>query len=183
MPKLHFKAKRIHVVPPGIDPRFSPGGQKSPTPLVVAVGRLVPVKRFGLLIDALAQIKARHPGLQAIIIGDGYEREMLEAQVREYHAESWIALPGRVDDATLVDAYRRAWVVASTSAHEGWGMTITEAAACGTPAVATRIAGHEDAVVDGVSGLLADDRAGIAAALDRVLADDALRPAVGRRGA
>jgi glycosyltransferase involved in cell wall biosynthesis len=173
--KLHFKAKRIHVVPPGIEPRFSPGGEKSPTPLVVAVGRLVPVKRFGVLIDALAQIKDRHRALQAVIIGDGYERELLEAQVHEYHAESWITLPGRVDEAALVDIYRRAWVVAGTSAHEGWGMTITEAAACGTPAVATRIAGHEDAVVDGVTGLLADDRPGIAAALDRILADDALR--------
>jgi len=181
--KLHFKAKRIHVVPPGIDDRFSPAPpssvqhslQKSPTPLVVAVGRLVPVKRFGLLIDSLCEIKAGHPGLQAIIIGDGYEREMLEAQLRDRDAAAWISLPGRYDDAALVDVYRRAWVVASTSAHEGWGMTITEAAACGTPSVATRIAGHEDAVVDGVSGLLADDGAGIAAALDRVLRDDALR--------
>ena len=45
-----------------------------------------------------------------------------------------------------------AWVVASSSVREGWGMTLTEAAACGTPAVATRIAGHVDAVDDGVSG-------------------------------
>lgn len=173
--KLRFKSKRIHVVPPGIEDRFAPGGHKSPTPLVVAVGRLVPVKRFGVLIDALSDIKARHPGLRAIIIGDGYEREMLETQIRALGAGSWIALPGRVDDATLVEAYRRAWVVASVSAHEGWGMTITEAAACGTPSVATRIAGHEDAVVHGVSGLLADDDAGIADALDRVLSDGALR--------
>jgi glycosyltransferase involved in cell wall biosynthesis len=173
--KLHFKAKRVHVVPPGISPRFSPGAKKSPTPLVVAVGRLVPVKRFGLLIDALVRIKERHPTLRAIIVGDGYEREMLEAQVRAHAAGPWIAMPGRVDEPTLIEAYRRAWVVASTSAHEGWGMTITEAAACGTPSVATRIAGHEDAVVDGVTGLLADDGRGIAAALDRVLADDALR--------
>ncbi len=49
---------------------------------------------------------------------------------------------------------RRAWVVASSSAREGWGLTLTEAAACGTPAVATRIAGHADAVRDGRSGLL-----------------------------
>ena len=173
--KLHFKAKRIHVVPPGIEPRFSPGGAKSPTPLVVGVGRLVPVKRFGVLIDSLVAIKERHPALRAIIIGDGYERDMLEAKVREHGAASWIAMPGRVDDATLVEAYRRAWVVASASAHEGWGMTLTEAAACGTPSVATRIAGHEDAVVDGVSGILADDEPGIAAALDRVLADANLR--------
>ncbi|MDQ1468411.1 MAG: hypothetical protein QOH10_2826 [Actinomycetota bacterium] len=173
--KLHFKSKRIHVVPPGIDARFSPGGRKSPTPLVVAVGRLVPVKRFRALVDALAGIKARHPALRAIIIGDGYEREMLEARISELGAGTWIALPGHVDDATLLEAYRRAWVLASASAHEGWGMTITEAAACGTPSVATRIAGHEDAVVDGVSGLLVDDEAGMAAALDRVLADDGLR--------
>ena len=173
--KLDFKAKRVHVVPPGVDPRFSPAGKKSPTPLVVAVGRLVPVKRFGALVDALAAIKGRHPALRAIIIGDGYERDMLEAQIRERGASSWIALPGRVDDATVIDAYRRAWVVASASAHEGWGMTITEAAACGTPSVASRIAGHEDAVADGVSGILADDDAGIAAGLDRVLSDTALR--------
>jgi glycosyltransferase involved in cell wall biosynthesis len=173
--KLHFKEKRIHVVPPGIEPRFSPGGRKSPTPLVVAVGRLVPVKRFDVLVDALAAIKGRHPALRAIIVGDGYERDRLEAQIREHDARSWIAMPGRVNDATLVEAYRRAWVVASASAHEGWGMTITEAAACGTPSVATRIAGHEDAVADGVSGILADDGPGIAAALDRVLADANLR--------
>jgi glycosyltransferase involved in cell wall biosynthesis len=174
--KLHFKSKRIHVVPPGIEPRFSPGTVgKSPAPLVVAVGRLVAVKRFDVLVGALLAIKDRHPALRAIIVGDGYERENLEAQIREHDAASWIALPGRVDDATLVEAYRRAWVVASASAHEGWGMTMTEAAACGTPSVATRIAGHEDAVADGVSGLLADDPAGIAAALDRVISDDALR--------
>ena len=49
----------MHVVPPGIDPRFSPGGEKSPTPLVVAVGRLVPVKRFELLIAALVAAEGR----------------------------------------------------------------------------------------------------------------------------
>jgi len=54
-------------------------------------------------------------------------------------------------------------------------MTITEAAACGTPAVATRVPGHADAVVDGSTGLLTDTDAELAAALDRVLADDGLR--------
>jgi glycosyltransferase involved in cell wall biosynthesis len=50
-------------------------------------------------------------------------------------------------------------------------MTLTEAAACGTPAVATRIAGHADAIVDGVSGVLADDEAGLAEAMVDVLGD------------
>ena len=54
-------------------------------------------------------------------------------------------------------------------------MTLTEAAACGTPAVATRIAGHVDAVADGRSGLLADDRDELVDALDRVLSRPELR--------
>ena len=54
-------------------------------------------------------------------------------------------------------------------------MTITEAAACGTPAVATRIAGHADAIVDERTGLLVDDPTELGAAIERVLADDALR--------
>ena len=54
-------------------------------------------------------------------------------------------------------------------------MTVTEAAACGTPAVATRIAGHADAVAEGTSGLLADGNDELVAALDRVLGDPALR--------
>jgi glycosyltransferase involved in cell wall biosynthesis len=173
--KLHLPEQRITVVPPGIDPSFSPGGTRSPKPLVVAVGRLVPVKRFDRLIDALATVRRSQPALRAVIVGEGYEREALEAQVRELGAEDWISMPGRVEPAALVDLYRRAWVLASASAHEGWGMTITEAAACGTPAVATRIAGHSDAVVHERTGLLVDDPAQLAAAVERLVADDAFR--------
>jgi glycosyltransferase involved in cell wall biosynthesis len=173
--KLHFTPNRITVVPPGVDGRFSPGGEKSPTPLVVAVGRLVPVKRFHYLVDALTELKPRHPNLEAVIVGDGYLRDELETQVREAGAEQWLRLPGRLDDAELVSLYRRAWAVASASAHEGWGMTLTEAASCGTPAIATRIAGHADAVDEGRSGLLVDDPRQFASALEPVIADSARR--------
>ncbi len=173
--KLHFRANRVTVVPPGIDTRFSPGGERSEVPLIVAVGRLVPVKRFPVLIDALAELKPRFPNLEAVIVGEGYLRDELERQVREIGGERWIRLPGRVDDDELLALYRRAWLVASASAHEGWGMTLTEAAACGTPAVATRIAGHADAIDEGRSGLLADDPRTFSTVIERVLADDALR--------
>jgi glycosyltransferase involved in cell wall biosynthesis len=173
--KLHLPARNITVVPPGIDPSFSPGGTRSTTPLVVAVGRLVPVKRFHSLIDALATVRERQPAMRAVIIGEGYERSALESQVRELGAEDWISLPGRIEHSALVDLYRRAWVLASASAHEGWGMTITEAAACGTPAVATRIAGHTDAIMHERSGLLVDDPVELGSAIERVIADDGLR--------
>jgi glycosyltransferase involved in cell wall biosynthesis len=177
--RLHFSPNRVSVVPVGVDARFTPGGSRSARPLVVAVGRLVPVKRFHLLMESLAEIKARFPDLEAVIVGEGYERANLETLRHELGAEDWISLPGYVSDGELLDLYRRAWLVASASAHEGWGMTITEAAACGTPAVATRIPGHEDAVRDGVSGLLANDTREFTAALERVLADQRLRTQLG----
>jgi len=80
-----------------------------------------------------------------------------------------------VGEDELRSWYRRAWVVASSSQREGWGMTLTEAAACGTPSVATNIAGHADAVLDGESGLLVDDGDDLAPALARVLGDEVLR--------
>jgi glycosyltransferase involved in cell wall biosynthesis len=163
-----------------VDRRFRPGGRKSPEPLVVAVGRLVPVKRLGLLIDALVEVRREHPGLRAVIAGEGYERQAIAARVAHHDAAAWIDLPGRVDDDALVDLYRRAWVVASASRREGWGMTLTEAAACGTPAVASRIAGHRDAVIDGHSGLLFDDERGLVMHLGDVLRDSALRQRLGQ---
>ena len=172
---LGLRSERVTVAPPGVDSRYSPGGQRSATPLVVAVGRLVPVKRFDVLLQSLAKAKADQPELRAVLIGEGYERPALEALREELGATDWIDMPGRVDDQELVAWYRRAWVVASSSQREGWGMTLTEAAACGTPAVATAIAGHADAVLDGESGLLVEDPAELSLALTRVLGDEVLR--------
>ena len=93
--------------PPGVEPQFSPGGARSDVPLVVAVGRLVPVKRFHLLVRALVDLKPGHPELRAVIAGEGYERPALEAQVRDAGAESWISLPGYVPEDDLIDLYRR----------------------------------------------------------------------------
>ena len=190
---LGLDPARVEVVAPGIDPRFSPGGTRSPDPLVAAVGRLVPVKRFDVLVDALVRLRRDVPRLRAVIAGEGYERPALEAHLRRVGASDWIELPGYLDDDALLELYRRAWVVASTSQREGWGMTLTEAAACGTPAVVSRIAGHADAVEDGRSGLLVplgsaagaapgtDAIAAFAGTLRSVLVDPARRAELGRR--
>ena len=179
---MGFDPSLVTVVPPGIDPTFRPGGEKAAHPLVVAVGRLTPVKRFHLLIDALVTLRTRHPNLEAVLIGEGYERPALEAQVAAAGASSWLRLPGRLPHEDVVDLYQRAWVLGASSAREGWGMTITEAAACGTPSVATRISGHQDALIDGETGLLTEP-ADLADALDRVLRDDALRSSLSKAAA
>jgi glycosyltransferase involved in cell wall biosynthesis len=178
--ELGLASEQVTVVPPGVDADFCPGGRRDSAPFVVAVGRLVPYKRFDLLIDMLARLRDRHPDLRAVIAGEGTERRLLEEKIGALGATSWLQLAGRVSDAELVDLYRRAWAVCSTSAFEGWGMTITEAAACGTPAVATPIDGHVDALADGVSGILAEPGAAMEDALDAVLSNQVLRRRLSR---
>ena len=174
--RLHIKEDQIIPVPVGIDPMYEPGGTRSLTPHVVAVGRLVPVKRYDILIRELTEVKKMVPDLTAEIIGEGYERGELEVLRRELGADDWLVLPGRVSDAELVAAYQRAWLVASSSLREGWGMTLTEAAACGTPSVATDIAGHRDSVQRDISGLLVPDEPGaMASGIVSVLTDQGLR--------
>jgi len=151
--QLHLRPDRVDVVPPGIDPRFTPGVE-SERPLVVAVGRLVPSKHVDLLVRAVAVARRRVPDLRLVVVGEGYERLHVEAAVDDVGGTDWVELPGRVSDDALVELYQRAWVLSSASSHEGWGMSVTEAAACATPAVVTDIAGHRDAVVDSVTGTL-----------------------------
>lgn len=172
---LGLPAENISVVHPGIDDFFAPGEQRSATPLMLAVGRLMPSKAFDQLIRIASDLKAEVPQLQLVIAGEGYQKPMLEAQIAQLDASSWIRLAGRVSDEELRTLYRRAWVVTSASLAEGWGMTLTEAAACGTPAVATDIAGHRDSIDVGRSGLLGSDPRELREQLSAVLTDDALR--------
>lgn len=165
----------VSVVPPGIDERFSPAGPRSSSPLVVAVGRLMPSKRFEDLVDAMVEVRRTVPDAQLVIVGDGYERPALEERIESHGARDWIRLAGRVSDEELLALYRRAWLVASASVAEGWGMTLTEAAACGTPAVATDIAGHRDSVDPDRSGILTRGPREFASAIAAVLGDTALR--------
>ncbi len=172
---LGLPDRNVSVVPPGIDGRFSPAGERSPTPLVVAVGRLMPSKRFEDLVDAMVEVRHSLPDVRLVIVGDGYERPSLEERISGHGAGSWIRLAGRVSDEELLDLYRRAWLVASASVAEGWGMTLTEAAACGTPAVATDIAGHRDSVAPDRSGLLTRGPREFVEAIRAVLTDADLR--------
>ena len=175
MLEIGFKDELVEIVPPGVDAHFRPGGTRSATPLIVGVGRLVPVKRFDRLIRAVVDARRSAPELELKIVGTGPDRTDLEALIEELDAGSFVHLAGRVSDEELVATYQSAWAVASASVREGWGMTLTEAAACGTPSVATRIPGHVDALAEGTSGLLADDQADLARQIARIATDSPLR--------
>jgi glycosyltransferase involved in cell wall biosynthesis len=163
---------RVRVAWCGVDPMFSPGGERSADPLVVTVARLMPAKAVPDLVAALALVRRSVPGARLVVVGEGPARPAIEAAALAHGVADAVELVGYVAPKELVGWYRRAWVVASASQREGYGLTITEAGACGTPSVVTRIPGHLDAVDDGVSGLLVDGIQGLADALARVLADD-----------
>jgi glycosyltransferase involved in cell wall biosynthesis len=165
--------RNVHVVPVGISDYFSPGEQRSAEPLIVAVGRLVPVKRFDLLIDQFVEVHRQLPSARFVIVGEGYLRSDLEAHIAAAGASQWISLPGRVSDEELRSLYRSAWLVTSHSLREGWGMSITEAAACGTPSVVVDIAGHRDAVRNELSGVLVGEKEPLSREIVAVISDPA----------
>jgi glycosyltransferase involved in cell wall biosynthesis len=171
---LGFHAHRVTAVDNGVDEFFTPTRPTADRPTVVAAARLAPVKRFLLLLDAAAAARVRVPELQLRIVGDGPERPALQEWIRRHDASGWVTLVGYVPREQLRDEYSQAWVVASASLAEGWGLALTEAAACGVPAVATDIPGHRSSVIDGVTGVLAAP-AELGDRLADVLADDELR--------
>ncbi|MEO6652933.1 MAG: glycosyltransferase family 4 protein [Ilumatobacteraceae bacterium] len=152
--ELGFHPDRVRAFPNGVDPRFRPGGTRTDHPSLIAVGRLAPVKQFDRVIAAAAAARRRVPGLTLDIVGGGPLRDELHQQIERLGATEWIRLVGKVSHDDLVDLYRSAWLVVSGSIAEGWGLSLTEGAACGTPAVATDIRGHRSSVRHGLSGIL-----------------------------
>src|SRR5262245_30072337 len=153
--ELGFRPDRVTAVPNGVEEYFTPGGQRAEAPLVLAVGRFAPVKRFHLALEAARAARQAVPDLQMRLVGDGPLAGELHRWVADHDASEWVDFAGYVERRRLPDEYRRAWVVLSASLAEGWGLALTEAAACGTPAVATDIRGHRSSVLDGETGLLA----------------------------
>lgn len=173
--ELGFDPRRVSVVPPGISERFKPGRPLAAHPTILVVTRLMPSKRVDEVIRAVADLRADVPDIRLEVVGSGRELASLEDLAHDLGITGAVSFLGRVSDDELLDAYGRAWVVASASLREGWGMTLTEAAATGTPAVATDIPGHRDAVDDQVSGLLVPVERPLTEAVRQVLTDDVLR--------
>mgnify|MGYP003883136165 CR=1 FL=1 len=167
------------MVPPGVDKdthqAIDDGLAREP--IVLWIGRLEPYKRADLVIDAMREVRASVPDARLVIVGTGSARAALEARVQQQNLDDCVRFTGFLSEDEKIAWIRRAAVLVQTSEKEGWGMTVIEANVCNTIAVASNVPGLRDSVRDGFSGLLFEygDRAGLAAALVRVLSDLELR--------
>ncbi len=127
---------------------------RAAAPTICCVGRLVPHKRWHLLLEAVRTVAADVDGLRVELVGTGSEAPRLARLVDHYGLSEVVRLHGYLDAAERDRLLGSAWLTVSTSVGEGWGLSMIEAAARGVPAVAIDVPGLRDSVRDGVTGWL-----------------------------
>ena len=175
-------ASHVEVIYPGIDTvGFTPApGLRSPNPLFAYLGRLKKYKGVHLVIEAFARVT--HPAAILEIAGAGDFRPALERLARSLDLDGRVRFLGRISEADKLALLRRSWALAFASPKEGWGITNLEAAACGTPVVASNSPGIRESVRHGETGYLVrhGDVVGMAEAMNRLAGDQALVERLGQ---
>lgn len=182
--EAHTKVRQVTVIPnaapwplPAEEPKVIP---ESVCPIgrkvLLGVGRLEVQKGFDWLLEAFTGLAQKHPDWDLVILGEGSLRTMIEQQVQTAGLDKRVFLPGRVGN--LGEWYDRADLYVMSSRFEGFGNTLAEAMAHGLPAVSFDCdTGPRDIIRHETDGLLVQpgDVAGLAAAMERLMGDAALR--------
>lgn len=158
---------------------------KSLTPLFLCVSRLVNMKRTDLVVKAMKEVVKRYPETKLAIVGYGYQRPYLKILRDElglknnvFFADENILFFEKSDKDKKVQLMQQAWALVFPSVKEGWGMTVTECAACGTPAIVTDVTGLRDSVKKDETGLVVSSNPTteeLAAAMLKIIEDNNLR--------
>jgi glycosyltransferase involved in cell wall biosynthesis len=180
-------AERIRVIHPGVDAqrfRPDPGVRRTSPPSFLYVGRLKRYKGVDLAIRALAIAREARPELTLDIAGSGDDRPRLEALAGELGLAGAVRFHGFVPEARKLELLRSTWGNLFPSPKEGWGITVVEAAACGTPSLASDSPGLRDSVRPGETGYLVPhgDPGALAARMLELAANPALVEQLGVAG-
>lgn len=152
-----LRRERITVIHPGVDHDFycpSTSPTRAILPTFVFIGRLQRYKRIDLLLQAFAGLLHEVPHARLVIAGRGDREASLRAMARELGIAEHVHFAGFVSEQQKRNLMRTAWANVFVSPKEGWGMTNLEAAACGTPTIASDSPGLRESVQDGRTGLL-----------------------------
>jgi glycosyltransferase involved in cell wall biosynthesis len=163
---------RIVVIHPGVDSRAyraDPATPRAPRPAFLFLGRLKRYKGVEFALRALARVRLQRADVTLDICGQGDDRPRLERLAAELGLGPAVRFLGFVSEEEKRRLLRQAWAVVFPSPKEGWGITNVEAAACGTPAIASNSDGLRESVRDGVTGYLVP-HGDVAALADRMLA-------------
>lgn len=186
---------------PGVDVRrFShiPGFQKDyrvvcgwpqETVVVLTLARMEPRKNHGMVIRAVAKLRAEGIPVALVCGGDGPERQGLEKLVDELGVSKWVRFVGSILEEEKPEIYSAADIFAMPSVSvgamiEGFGIVFLEAAAAGLPTVCGISGGQGEAVLNGKSGFAVDGNSleAVAGAMKRLAVDGALRREFGKAG-
>lgn len=181
---LGVDTRRVAVVRNGLDqvPQDSLTGERSATPRVVVLSRLVPHKQIEDALDAVAVLRTRVPDLHLDVVGGGWWHDRLVQHAESLGIADAVTFHGHVDDATKHAVVQRCWVHLLPSRKEGWGLAVVEAAQHGVPTIGYRSSGGlTDSVVDGVTGVLVDDGDELVDRLEALLGDRVLREELGAK--
>ena len=153
---------------------------RSATPALVVVGRLVPHKQIEVALHTVAALAGEFPELRLAVAGKGWWAQPLRELAAELGVSDRVEFTGFVPDDQKHALFGWAWLSLTPSLKEGWGLTIVEAGSHATPTVAFRDAGGvREALVDGQTGLLADDHVDFIAKVRELLGDEPRRLAMG----
>lgn len=154
--RFRIPEERIRVVPNGVDTRSYRPMRKSSKPTLLWVGRVKRYKRADHVLQAFRLVKSSFPECRLFVVGDGDYLETL-CKFSKALGLSDVIFTGKVNQNEKVKFMASSWAIVSASSAEGWGMTIVESAACGTPAVAYDVPGFRDSIRSGETGILVGD--------------------------
>lgn len=151
---LGFKKEQIEIVYNGINLETFLQIPKTKQPSLLYLGRLKKYKKIDDLLYAFKEIKAKIPDTILTIAGIGEELVHLKKIAEELNLEHSIAFKGFITEEEKRTLLAKSWLLVYPSTHEGWGISVIEANASATIAVASNVAGLRDAVRDSETGLL-----------------------------
>jgi glycosyltransferase involved in cell wall biosynthesis len=143
---------------------------------IIAVGRLVPLKNFNLIVRAAKELINRNlTNFLVLISGEGGERPMLEALIKELEVDTHVKLLGLRDD--IIDLMMASDLFVMSSSYEGLSIAMIEAMACGLPIISSDIRGIRDCITHEQNGLLypVGDHKALADCILQLAEDEKLR--------